>query len=131
MKRVLFICLLFNICCQVSAQSFRQQQDPNRGSFYVTKNTGTRTEKINVNFVIAPGVYTNVLTLDMNTPDPMGLSCKITDKNGTEMSNWMPQVSNVYQHSFDISNFKAGKYKINIYTADGSKVYTINFEKQS
>ena len=132
MKQLFLSFALPFICFSVNAQSARQHADPNTGSFYVTKNSGIGKEKINVNYVLSPGIFTNVLNISMNTPDPMLLSYKLVDGKGKELINWMPsQKSDIYDHEFDISNLKPGKYYVNVYDENNNKVQVISFEKSA
>ena len=113
------------------AQTSRQVQPSNTGSFYVNNKSGNVTEKINVNYVISQGPIINQLSIMMNTPNAMLLSCRIVDGSGKTYMGWMPEKSNTYSHEFDITNLSPGKYVLQIYGEDNSKVYSINFEKSA
>jgi len=114
------------------SQAQKQTQDPNRGNFYVVKNTSKGTERINVNFVLQPAPFTDLLHVDLNTPNPMAMTVKIIDAAGTLYMAWTPtQVSSAYEHQFDIANLKPGKYKLEILGDANNKLHTVNFEKQN
>ena len=131
MKKLLLSLVFISFCiAQVSAQ--KQTNDPNTGHFDVIKNTAKGEEHINVNYVLQPAPFTNVLNLHLNTPDPMGMSVKIVNESGVTVMNWMPEkVNYTYSHLFDISNLKVGKYHVDVYGDDGKKLHSIVFQKQA
>jgi len=123
--------LAFAILCMVQLQAQNQTHNPYAGNFDVIKHTSKGTEGINVNFVLQPAPFINALHIDLNTPNAMAMSVKIVDVTGATVMNWLPaQVSNVYEHQFDISNLRPGMYKLEILGDANSKLHTVNFEKQ-
>ena len=132
MKKLILLFSLISFSISSSqAQTSRQVQPSNTGSFYVNNKSGNVTEKINVNYVISQGPIINQLSIMMNTPNAMLLSCRIVDGSGKTYMGWMPEKSNTYSHDFDITNLRPGKYVLQIYGEDNNKVYSINFEKSA
>lgn len=107
-------------------------QNPYAGSFDVIKNTSKGEEHINVNYVLQPAPFINVLTVDLNTPDPMQLSVEVLNDAGAPVITWKPeQISYSYEKQIDISNLKAGTYKLVIYGEGNKKLHSVVFPKQN
>ena len=131
MKKLLLF-LVFGYLCASSAHAQIQKLNPYAGNFVVSKHTSKGEEGANVNFVMQPVPFINVLHLDLNTPYPMAMSVKIVNTSGAVVLSWMPQTVNAtYEHQFDIAALQPGKYKLEIFGADNMKIHTVSFEKQN
>lgn len=132
MKKLFFALALICAGATVYAQSSLQHNDPNAGHFDIVKTTTKGVERINVNYSItAPPIY-NTLRLNLNTPDPMAMSAKIVNTGGHTVLTWKPEQANyTYGVDLDIAALKAGKYTIDVYGPDNSKVFSIPFEKST
>ena len=130
MKKLFIFVALIGICFGAQAQSARQSPTPNAGSFMVKTTTAKGVENINVNYaLIAP--FTSILKFNLNTPNPMAMSVKVTDMSGKVVKNWAPaSTSYMYESEIDISTLKAGTYYFNIYGANNTKLHAVSFIKQ-
>lgn len=90
------------------------------GHFEMEKNDPKKgvTEHINVNYSLSPAPFTDVLNMELSTPDPVLFTADIVDPDGRKQYQWKPAaISYRYNENFDISKLAAGKYKLNIYCA--------------
>ncbi|MGN6569048.1 MAG: T9SS type A sorting domain-containing protein [Flavipsychrobacter sp.] len=134
MKKIFLLLALASLGQNVIAQSALQSEnDPNRywGHFDVIKMTSKGEEHINVNYNLTPKPVGNTLNVNLNTPNPMALSIKVTDASGRTKLSWKPdQASTDYNKQFNLSNLAGGMYVVNVYDANNNKVYSIPFSKQ-
>lgn len=135
MKKMFMILAMASVSHMAIAQTALQSEtDPGRywGHFDVIKMTSKGEEHINVNYNLSPKPIGNTLNVNLNTPNPMGLSLKIADAGGHTKYTWKPeQAAANYNKQFDISDLAAGVYVLNIYDAGNSKVYSVPFTKQA
>ncbi len=88
------------------------------GNFAIDKPNKDRgiTEHINVNYVMSPAPFKNILKLELGTPNPLLFSADITDVNGKVVKHWVPvQRSYYYKDVIDISQLAPGDYYLNLY----------------
>jgi|SRR6185312_10710480 len=124
-----FVSLLY---FSVNGQTTNQNYDISRstGSFYIDIKSKSGVDHINVNYVLSPKPFSNVLKVNLNTPDPMYLGLKLVDMSGKVIASWKPEnTSYKYMHEFDVAELAKGKYKVDVYNAT-SKVHSISFEKE-
>lgn len=103
------------------------------GSFEIDKtNSAGKTEHINVNYAISPVPFTNVLNLELNTPNPTFFRAEIINAQGKKVAQWSPaQKSYLYKGTMDISSLPKGNYKVNIYSELAAGVVnSIPFQKK-
>lgn len=132
MKQILLSLTFISVSIMTLAQSARQAPPPNTGNFYVTTTTAKGQERINVGYTLLGAPFTTTVNMHLVVWEPMMLTAKIMNDNSEMVMNWAPsKIDKQYAQQFDISNFRTGKYHIEIYGPDGKKVYTIDFEKQS
>src|SRR6185437_10167713 len=89
-----------------SGQITNQNYDVSRltGSFYIDVKSKSGVDHINVNYVLSPKPFSNVLKVNLNTPDPMYLAMKLTDMSGRVIASWKPETTSYkYMHEFDIA----------------------------
>ena len=128
MKKLVLFVALIGICFGAQAQSSRQSNPPNSGSFYIKTTTAKGLEYINVNYSLTP--FPNQLDFTLNTADPMAMSVKLTDMSGKVVLSWTPSSTNyLYNGQLDVSKLRSGTYHFNIYGANNTKVHTVNFIK--
>ena len=89
------------------------------------------TEYINVNFGISPLPITNVLHLELNTPQPTLFTARINTPEGNTLQTWKPrEKSYLYNESIDISKLTTGSYVLCIYDGENKVLlHTIPFTK--
>ena len=132
MKKIVLLFIIAVICFFDSTYAQKQSVPPNTGSFYVSQTTSLGKEQINVNYVLQSAPFINSVKLLLNTPNVMMMSVKMYNDAGAQVMSWMPEQANSsYEHEFDISNLKAAKYRMDIYSADNKKLHSISFVKQS
>ena len=103
------------------------------GNFEIEKNNARTgiTEHINVNCVISPAPFKNVLNLELGTADPILFTADIVDPRGNKVIHWVPsEKSHHYKDNIDISQLAAGDYHLNIYCEySPSLLQSISFQK--
>ncbi len=97
----------------------------------VHKSNSTHLERINVNYSISPAPFINILTLELNTPDPVMFNVTITDKYGKSLTKWAAQKQDYrYSDRLDISGLVPGNYKVNVFwDRSPGLLYSIPFQK--
>jgi len=131
MKKLLILsAVIFSMTA--NAQTSKQHFDAARiaGNFFIHEHTEKGNEQINVNYILSPAPFTNVLTVDLNMAYPRMLSVKITNSNNKTVFAWKPQSENYrYETQFDIASLPADSYNLNVYNAGGTKLHSIPFTK--
>lgn len=134
MKNIVIIMLLMVLFTVNKAHAQTEQTVDTTivaGHFEINVVTGGDTSHINVNYAMSPAPFTNNMSLELSTPDPIFLNIDIQDASNTTLISWAPgSSSNYYSHSIDISSLPAGNYHMNIHRDNSATVLnSVNFTK--
>ena len=117
---------------KTSAQT-EQSSDPNvvSGHFEIHVVSGTDTNHVNVNYAISPAPFTNIMNLELSTPNTIFFNADILDATNNVLVTWAPTAgSNYYSNNLDISSLPAGNYHVNIHRDNTTAIlYSIPFTK--
>lgn len=89
-------------------------------------------EHINVNYALSPAPFTNLINLELSTPDPVIFRADIVDANGKKLLEWKAKSpSHDHNTQLDINKLAPGRYKVNVYWQKSEGLlYSIPFQKE-